>query len=255
MFKRYNFILLIIFLSCTTITAQDSIPVAQNLTGVLLKKEQSGAFVLHSNGWGAAYRYGEHRTGYLKRIFEIEFATMKHPKEIRVQNPYYFNARSYIYGKLNSVMLLRASMGNQHVLFSKPVWGGVEVRSLYSIGPSMAILKPVYLYILAADASLDEYDLSTEKYNPDKHFLENIYGRAPYTKGIDQITIKGGISAKAGMNFEYGPHREKLKTLEVGSALDFFPLPVEIMALNKPNHFFLSLYLSFHFGQRYNKFD
>ena len=226
-----------------------------NLIGVLLKKEQSGAITLHTNGWGAGYRFGDHITGYKKRLYEIEFSTIKHPKETRMQNPYYFNAKSYIYGKKNSMFILRGHIGSQHVMYSKPNWGGVAIRYFYLGGASIAFLKPVYLYVLSNDASLYDFELSTEKYNPNNHFLDNIYGRGPFTKGVDEISLKPGASFKTGFNFEYGPYMEKLKTLEVGATLDFYPFPIEIMAKNDPDYFFLSFYFSFHFGKRYNKFD
>lgn len=235
--------------------SQDSTTIAPDLVGVLLRREESGCLLLHSNGWGAGYRFGKNITWYKKRIYGFEFATMKHPKETKIRNPYYFNSKSYIYGKLNYVFLFRGDIGTQHVLFAKPNWGGVAVRYFYSGGISLALLKPVYLYVLTDNASTYEYDLSTEKYDPHLHYLNNIYGRAPFTKGINEIGIRPGACVKGGFNFEYGPYMEKLRTLEVGAVLDFFPKPIEMMAFNDPNYFFLSIYFSFHFGKRYNKFD
>lgn len=252
MIKRIFIFLLFAFIFTPAFT-QDTLAMPNSLIGVLLKKEQSGAITLHTNGWGAGYRYGNHVTGYMKRLYEVEFSTMKHPKETKLQNPYYFNSKPYTFGKKNSMFIIRGHIGNQHVMFSKPNWGGVEVRYFYVGGASIAFLKPIYLYILSED--LQDFSLTTEKYDPEEHFSDNIYGRGPFTKGFDEISIKPGASVKAGLNFEYGPYMEKLKTLEVGATLDFYPSPIEIMALNDPNYFFLTLYFSFHFGKRYNKFD
>ena len=70
---------------------------------------------------------------------------MKHPKQIRVINPYYYNARSYVYGKLNHVYMLRIGYGFKKLLNRKPYWGGIELRVLYMGGLSLAFAKPVYL--------------------------------------------------------------------------------------------------------------
>ena len=97
-----------------------------------------------------------------------------------------------------------------------------------------------------------EYELTTEKYDPEEHFRDNIYGRAAFTKGISETKVYPGLYAKAGFNFEFGNYTSIIKALEIGATVDIFPNPVPMMAYNDPEYWFLNIYLSVNFGKRYN---
>jgi len=222
---------------------------------VLLVKEMTGGFILHSSGWGIEVRKGKNVSAFKRRMWEFDFVEVKSPKEIRVINPYFSNAKSYIYGKLNNVYFLRAGYGQYHLLNSKPYWGGVEVRYFYSGGFSLGLAKPVYLNIInlvSISTYYFEYELSTEKYNPEEHFRDNIYGRAAFVKGIDQTKLYPGIYGKFGFTFEFGSYTSMIKALEIGATIDLFPRPIPMMAYNEPEYYFLNIYLSINFGKRYN---
>jgi len=216
---------------------------------ILLLKEVSAGVILHSQGWGLKFSKGYNKTAFKKRVLSFELVEIKSLKQIRTINPYFPNSRSYFYGKLNSVFLLRASYGIHRLLNRKPYWGGVEVRFVYMGGFSLGIAKPVYLYIFDANS----IQRTIEKYNPSKHFYDNIYGRGPFTKGFDKINVYPGLHAKIGLDFDYGSYSTKVKSLEIGAEIDIFPNPIPIMAFNDPNYFFLTFYLNFNFGKRYNK--
>lgn len=217
---------------------------------VLLKKELSGGVTLHNLGMGVGFRRGTNKTFFNSRIFEVEVVSMKHPKQVRMINPYYYNARSFVYGKLNHVYILRAGYGFKKLLNRKPYWGGIELRALYMGGVSLAFAKPVYLYFW--DETYTYY--VEEKYNPDNvyHNLEYIYGRAPYLDGVSELKVYPGIFAKGGLNFEFGTLNSKIKALEVGGIAEFFPKAIPIMAYNPANNFFFTFYLNFSLGKRYN---
>ncbi len=221
-------------------------------TKILLRKENSGFLMIHTSGFGAGFRMGKHLTGYKKRMLEFELTGFKHPKEIKSINPYFENSKSYIYGKMNSFFLVHAGWGRQKIINSKPYWGGIELRYFYSGGISMGLLKPVYLYILNETNDPKLYNITIEKYDPNKHFSENIYGRAPFQYGFGKIKPMPGIYAKVGLNFEYGAYDESIKAIEAGVFIDLYAKPVPIMAYNTNQNLFLSLYLAFHFGSRSN---
>lgn len=219
---------------------------------VLLLKEFSFGAIFHSQGWGANFSKGRNLSAFSKRMLEIEFVEMKSPKQVRVINQYFSNAKSYVYGKMNTVFLLRGSYGMHKLLNRKPYWGGVELRMFYSGGASLGIAKPIYLYILTPLSDFFDYQITEERYDPEAHFTDNIFGRAPFTKGVDEIKLHPGLHAKFGLSFDYGVYKSKVKTLEVGVLADFFPEPIRIMAENDPDYYFLTFYLSFNFGKRYN---
>jgi len=219
---------------------------------ILLLKEHSFGAIFHSQGWGIKFSKGVNKTAFTKRMLVFELVEMQSPKQIRTINPYFTNSKSYIYGKLNSVFILRGSYGNYKQLNRKPYWGGVELRFLYMAGLSVGFAKPVYLYILNPQVQFYEYTITEEKYNPDEHYTDNIFGRAPFTKGFSELDVYPGLHAKVGVDFDYAVYRTKVKSLEVGAMLDVFPRPLPIMAFNDPEYFFLTFYLNFNFGKRYN---
>lgn len=217
---------------------------------ILLKKELTGGATIHVLGMGANFRKGVNKTFFKSRIFELEFVSMKHPKQVRLINPYYYNAKSFVYGKLNHVYILRAGYGFKKLLNRKPYWGGVELRVLYMGGLSIAIAKPVYLYFWDETISF----IKEEKYNPDNpfHDEEYIYGRAPFTDGLGELKVYPGIFAKAGLNFEFGSLNSKIRALEAGGVVEFFPIAIPIMAFNPPSDLIFTFYINFSLGKRYN---
>lgn len=217
---------------------------------VLLKKELSGGITLHVLGMGLNFRKGINKTYFNSRIMEVELVSMKHPKQIKVINPYYYNARSYVYGKLNHVYILRAGYGFKKLLNRKPYWGGVELRLLYMGGLSVAFAKPVYLYFWDETYSYRK----EEKYDPENyyHSPEYIIGRAPFFDGLGEIKAYPGIFAKAGLNFEFGNLNSKIRALEAGGAVEYFPIAIPIMAFNPAQSLIFTFYLNFSLGKRYN---
>lgn len=227
---------------------------AQSLTNpdgnIRMSKGWSGFATLHTGGFGGGYRTGKYIDGYRFRFFEGSISSMSHPKEVRSSNPFFPAARSYVYGKLNYVYIPRLSYGLQKTLNDEPYWGGVEVSYLYKFGVSLAIAKPVYLLILNYVSDPFNYVLSEERYDPDEHFPELIYGRGAFIKGIEKLSLYPGAHAQAALNFEYGEYDESLKAIEAGVSIDLFPRPVPIMAYNPESWYMLSLYINLHIGKR-----
>ncbi|MGE5382914.1 MAG: hypothetical protein ACM3PX_05760 [Omnitrophica WOR_2 bacterium] len=218
---------------------------------VLFRREMYGAALIHTNGWGLEYRIGKNRSAFNKIMLEFDLLEYKHSKEIKSINPFYTNTKSYIYGKLNSIYLLRAGIGDLKQLNRKPYSGGVELRLFYGGGLSVAMAKPVYLNIMEWDTTETRLVLKVEKYNPDEHFPDNIFGRASFLKGFNEIKPYPGVYAKLGLNIEFGTINQSTKIVEAGAVIDYFAKGVPIMANQTPDQFFLTLFLSFGFGKRY----
>ncbi len=215
---------------------------------VLLKHEYTAGLTIHSDGWGALFRRARNKTFNKKRFWEIEFLYMKHPKEIRLVNPYVENAKSFIYGKLNAFMILRGGYGRQRVLYEKVDRGGVAIRFNYGGGLSLGITKPIYLSIIQGTYP-DNY-LEIKKSSPD-YQVEDIYGRASFTYGLSEMKVYPGLYAKAGLSFEYSRSHEDIKALEVGVALDGYLKNIPIMAFNVNRPYFFVFYLHVMLGKRW----
>lgn len=223
------------------------------LNRVILRHETMGGGMIHTKGFGVLFRKGYNENWFRKDLWEVEFFGVKSDKQVRV-NPYgyfYSNANSYIYGKLNKIFVLHGGLGRQHLLNTKPYWGGVEVRFAYYGGISLAMAKPIHLYIINQN---NFNSIESERYDPDKHFIDNIYGRGPFLDGINKIKFHPGIYAKTGFNFEFGEYNTRIQALEVGLQADVYPIPVPIMAFEDPHYYFLNFYINITFGKRFNKF-
>jgi hypothetical protein len=177
---------------------------------------------------------------------------MKSPKQVRTLYPFSNSAKSYFYGKLNHVFITRAGLGIKKLLNRKPYWGGIELRLVYFGGFSLAFAKPVYLYIISFSPGGESRDITVERYDPELHGYDNIYGRAPFLDGIENTRLHPGIYGKIGLNFEFGEYNSSIKAIELGAVLDYYPIPVEIMAYNPEQALFLTFYLEFSLGKRYD---
>ena len=243
--------LLIVLLSSGSLFAQEENENDTTSDIVLMEKQWTLGLLLHTNGWGLRLRIGKNITFLRQRIWEMEYSTYKTPKEIRVINPMFSDAKSYIYGKLNYVSFLRGGIGFQHILNRKPYWGGVQLSAIYYGGISLGITKPMYLYIIHVQ-SLNEYVILEEKYNPEIHFVEDIYGRGSFLTGITQLGFYPGIYLKGGLEFEFGTKNKRINSLEVGATFDFSPIAIPIMAYNPKQMYFITLYVGFSLGKRHN---
>ncbi len=238
-----------------------------NDVNFFLKKESVYKIFLHTAGFGFGYSWGKHITVNKKNSWEIELLNQLSPKEIRTISPFTGNTKSYVYGKINYFFALHAGYGKDRLLNRKPYWGGVEVRYFYHVGASLGFEKPIYLYIIKYSPGFTNPYTSTERYDPTKHFYDNIYGRASFTKGLSETQLRPGIYGKVGFNFDFGGENERVKSLEVGAYVDYYPhsIPlsgntlafftegIQIMSYNAPVDGFFGFYVSFDWGKRFNK--
>jgi len=219
---------------------------------VLYRNEASFGIYAHTNtGLGLAYRRGKHVTGKRKRMFEVEAQNFKHPKEIKSVNSYFDNSKGFNYGKLNSFFVIRPGAGFQNVLYQKVSKKSVEIRYSYFLGGVITLSKPVYLEIIRPTNTPFEYSVSTERYNPNEHYPDNIYGKASFFKGIDKMSVYPGGYAKFALSFEYADRYNGIKAIETGATLDVYPRVLPMMAFNKKQQVFASLYLKMIWGKKW----
>jgi hypothetical protein len=234
----------IILYGSTLLYAQGELDAQQK---VFFRNERSFAVLISSDGIGLSYREAKRINFLNKRLFEIDAGTLKHPKEYKLSNPYYQNTGSYVFGKLNSVGFLRGGIGRQHELFNKADLGGIAIRYFYSGGPVIALYKPIYYNVLYP-LTLYTAELKQEKFEVSIHAPEDIYSRAPFTKGLDEIKVLPGLYAKGGFNFEYSKEDKIIHAIEVGAQINAFPKRIPIMATTTNKAIFFSLFVSYRFG-------
>jgi len=256
--KRFDKILILFLLvaASTSSYAQFDTEITDSLENkILYNRQKTYGIVLHNLGMGLVYRTGKRLSIFKTRMYEIEFVSMKSYKQVKMINPYVINSKRYVYGKTNDAFFLRANVIWKKLLNRKPYWGGVEVRFMYGGGLSIGIAKPYYLFVIKDISSSGQtFSIVPERYDPDKHSNTDIYGRAPFSKGFNEITIHPGLHLKTGLNFEFGTQSTKIKSLEIGAAIDILPGGLTIMFNNDNQIFFPALYLSFSLGKRFNKY-
>ncbi len=215
---------------------------------VIYKHTLDGGIMFHSRGFGLQISKGKNLTSRKNFFYEASLVNVKSPKQIRSINPYYPNSKSFVYGKLNELFILRGGFGYSKVLNRKPYWGGVELRYHYSGGVTLGLAKPVYFYVNKS-ATSNTYE--TQRFE-DGLYIYEVVGRAPFTKGFGEMGLHPGIYLKGGVSFEFGPVKSRINALEMGTLIDIFINQVQLMADNNPKNIFFGFYLSYKFGKRYN---
>ena len=244
MLKRYFIAIFLILSSFFQVFSQGELDLQPRL---IYRNERSGAIYLNSNGIGAGYRYGQRITARNQKLYEVDFLSVKHPKEIRISNSI-DNSRSFVFGKENTFFELRGMYGKQNEIFRKNDRGGVSVRYFYTGGPAVGIIKPIYYEVLYSTGLPFDFYIQTEKYNASLH-QSNIYGRSSFTKGLKEISLAPGASLKAGFSFEYSRQDIKLHSLDAGFTLDLFARKIPIMATTNNDFLFFNLFVSYRFGR------
>jgi len=215
--------------------------------GMLFQDESSFGVFLNSNGFGVNYRYGFWRNARNQFILDGDLTYVKHPKEVKVQAPYSYNTRRYVFGKQNLFWEIKGLAGWQRELYRKHDRTGIAVRMFYSGGLSLGFLKPIYyqIYTISPIGEAESYEYL--KFDPAIH-QNLIGGRGPFFMGFDELGLVPGLTAKAGMSFEYSERNVVIHALEAGIGITAYPRKIPIMATEKNNFLFFNLSVGYRFG-------
>jgi len=243
-------LLIFLFLSFSLTAALYSQGEIDDQQKVFFRNEKSVAVSLHTDGFGLGYREGK-RIDYLnKRIYEFDFGTLKHPKEYKLTS-YYVNS-SYIFGKANTAVYLRGGIGGQHEVFKKADLGGIAVRYFYVGGAALSLYKPIYYKVanVYVPQGSDTYyiQITEEKFEESIQSPEDIYSKAAFSKGLNEIKLIPGIYAKTGLNFEYSIEDKAIHAIEIGAQINGFPKKIPIMTGENNKAIYFSLFVSYRIG-------
>ena len=190
-----------------------------DLRGVIYKQETGVDFRLHTNGFALALNFGKIQTYDKVNYMHFEIGYMKDPRE-KKQNKnisirQYGQSRSFAFGKVNHVFVLRGGWGKRKFLSEKAKRKGLAVGYNYQFGPAIAITKPYYLelqYKQDIDGRI-ETEVRNEPFsadNQDKFLnLDDIYGGGGFFKGFSELGFTPGIQAKGSVFFALGAYDKK----------------------------------------------
>ena len=214
----------------------------------IFKKNFAYGAGAHTSGYVLSGKYTKTKTFDNKRLYDFDWVvSMQHFREQRISNT---GAKSYVYGKLNELSILRFTYGREKIIadFIQPM--GVRVNWTYSIGPNIALLKPVFLEVYVDDG---EYSTTRiERFDPVKHeYRADIKGGTVWTEGLGQMQFRPGITAKLALNYEWGKTDDRYKMLETGLMVDLYPTELPVMAYVPNDFVFINLYASLMIGRRW----
>ena len=221
---------------------------------IIYSHESTMHATLHSQGLGLGYKSGTIHNIHKTTYWNFEVSYLRSLKQIKLAN--LFSTTSFVYGKLNDALALRCSYEVSRQIYGKPYWGGVELRWLYGAGAEVALLKPYYYSVVVAEPTSTGTYIQKSKYDTFDHIDEwiEILGRAPFKYGLNEIKFRPGIFAKGGLEFEIGTSRTHVQSLEAGVVVEYFPQGLQLMALNPASYVIPTLYLSYRWGSRFNKY-
>ena len=222
---------------------------------VIYNHENTFHVTLHTQGLGAGYRAGKIRSIYNTTYWDFEASYLRSLKQQKLIGGYFFSYSSFIYGKLNDLLVLRGGYSKEKRIYGKPRWGGVEPRWMYGFGASLGFLKPYYYVVVVASTESGQYneEMEYQTFENTSNWID-IVGKAPFKYGLEEIKIRPGVYAKGGMNLEIGPSKTRAQSIEIGGMLEYFPQGVMLMADNPTDYVFLTLFISYHWGSRFNKY-
>ncbi len=227
--------------------------------GFLYNRETTFNLRLATNrSFGFGMEWGRLRTYNKTKTLSLGISEMKHPKEQK-QNAapsVRRSSRPFVYGKKNSLFVLRSGWGQKRYFSEKAKQKGVAVGMSYSIGPTLGLLKPYYLALnLKGDPSTGIGRTTIVKYSEQNResFLDNtlILGAAPFTKGFSEISALPGGTASIAYHMDWGAFDEMVKALEIGLTVDVFARKAPIFVDDVQNQqVFFNFFLNLQFGKR-----
>jgi len=223
---------------------------------LIYTRQNSTNVAIHSQGFGLGFKIGKIKSIYKTVNWEAEVVSLRSLKEIKTINVTEYFTRPYVYGKLNSVFVVRLGYGQERRIFGKPYWGGIETRWTYEVGASLALLKPYYYYVIVyqpTDGSSYQEVIDEQTFENHEQWL-NIIGRSAFTKGLGETKLSPGAHASVGLNFEIGKQRTRVQAINVKAVVEGFPMGTPIMEAQRNKWLYLTLHLSYNWGSRFNKY-
>lgn len=215
----------------------------------LLRREWTLGGVVATNGWGVQFNWLKQKTASYKHSWGIQVTSIRDPKEVKSFTSIFQNSRGYYYGKLNALLAFRPYFGGKRMLFEPVRDQGVQISWIWSAGLSLGLVKPVYLKIQQAPGG-EQSGITEERYNPEIHYLETIYGRSSWFKGLGKSSLAIGTFFRSGVFFDLSVRKFALWGVEIGGQVDVFATRIPLMHATKDRFIFPSLYVQVALGRR-----
>lgn len=233
--------------------------------GIIYRKETAWEARIHNNGALLGVNVGEIKTYFRTNYYHISIGYLRDPREKRQNRNLSLSlnsrSKSFTFGKQNSILNIRGGFGVKKFISEKAKRKGIAVGYDYNFGPSIALLKPVYLDLIYKidGGGTNERELRSQRYTEDtaEKFTtyNDVFGGSGFFKGFEELSIVPGLQGKLGLFFSMGAFDKYIKSFEVGVMGDIYikkiPIMIETEAIsNKP--YFFNFYIKFIMGKRSN---
>jgi hypothetical protein len=251
-----SFLLLVFAL--TNASAQQ-VDFQQGNKGIVYNKEYSYDFKLHTRGLAIGYSRGQIKNYYTTPYYHIEIGELHHHRE-RQQNFDFprsaagFSFRPFVFGKQNSLYVVRGGYGEKRYLTEKADIKGVAIGISYELGATLGLVKPYYLDLFRLGDGTISNQIVSEKYSaknaPDFLNINKINGSSSFFKGWNELQVMPGVNAKIALHLDWGAFDQYVKAVDVGIMADVFAKKVPIMVADDNRPFFINAFVNLQLGKR-----
>ncbi len=216
---------------------------------------------LNTNGWSGDLNYIHQKVPGIKVLWSLHFSEIKHEKETKQQQSKGFHSElgrntPFSFGKINNAYTLQLGYGREQMLLPALLDGNMSISLRYSAGPSLAMLKPVYLNLVYTEYVPEERSwVSSERYstaNREKFLLQHtILGGDKWSKGLGELKFIPGLFADLAFVIEPDKPKSFVKAITIGGNLAYYTSPIEIMAERKAYRHQASFFVGLGLGKRW----
>lgn len=212
---------------------------------------------IHTRGFQITAGYSIIDRSRRTKSFFAEFGEIKHPKENRQSYEGLSGSGSgssaFIYGKRNHLYMTRIGYGEKFYLSAKNT-RLVSLGFTYAAGISIGMIRPYYLDLIYRDNG-GRPNIIAERYNESNRikFLnpQEVSGPSGAAYGWDELGIRPGLFAKAGLLIDWGAYDNVVKAMEVGVSADFYTEDIPMMIFEENTPIFVNLYFNVYLGHRW----
>ncbi len=191
---------------------------------------------------GITLRYGRKITDNQLQNINLDFSYTRHPLENKI--PTLNGGNSYIWGKSNYLVNIRAMYGREMIIFKKAPQKGVQINGMVAGGLNLAQVIPYY-YLLV-DGRIEQ--IGPRNSDPSQVIRnQSIF----YSISNGEISTRPGLSMKASLMFEYGTFKSNLTGFEFGFMCDVFFKEIIIMEYLNNRSIYPAIFINIIFGSRF----
>lgn len=228
--------------------------------GIVYNEELAYNFTVHTNGIQFGADFGKLQTYYRTRYYHVSMGYLRHRAEERQNKNITLiglgTSTSFIYGKRNTLLPIRAGVGVKRYFSEKQKRKGVAVGWNYELGPVLGLLIPYELVVIGKnpETGLAEPQRIIYKENPDAFLsYNNVFGSSFFASRWKEMHFRPGVQGKIGAHFSMGAFDKYVKALEVGAMVDYYFIKVPLIVENEKyrnSPIFLNLYVTLQLGKR-----